>query len=131
MRLIDADYLIKNINENDKLPWNLDKISQVAFKSCVNAMPTAYDVDKVVAELENASHWEDGYRNDDSEEAVYLRSAIEIVKRGSATDDVCEYADFIPPTGDVYYLTSCGRRHNGMLKGSYCPYCGKKIKVVE
>ena len=129
MRLIDADYLIKKINENDKLPWKLDNISQVAFKSCVKAMPTAYDVDKVVAELENASHWEDGYRNDDSEEAVYLRSAIEIVKRGCESDDVCEWKQ--DDMCETLYEVCGGCFSTAYQKDfKYCPYCGKKIKVV-
>ena len=42
--------------------------------------------EKIIEHLENASFWtdssfdEDGYCNDDSEEAVYLHKAIEIVK---------------------------------------------------
>lgn len=44
------------------------------------------EFDKIIERLENASFWtdssfdEDGYCNDDSEEAVYLHKAIEIVK---------------------------------------------------
>ena len=43
--------------------------------------------EKIIERLENASFWtdssfdEDGYCNDDSEEAVYLHEAIEIVKQ--------------------------------------------------
>ena len=43
--------------------------------------------EKIIEHLENASFWtdssfdEDGYCNDDSEEAVYLHKAIEIVKQ--------------------------------------------------
>lgn len=40
-RLIDADLLIERIRKNDDLPWNLDKISQIAFESCITAQPTA------------------------------------------------------------------------------------------
>ena len=48
-------------------------------------MQTVFD--KIIEHLENASFWtdssfdEDGYCNDDSEEAVYLHKAIEIVKQ--------------------------------------------------
>ena len=43
--------------------------------------------EKIIEKLENASFWtdssfdEDGYSNDDSEEVVDLREAIEIVKQ--------------------------------------------------
>lgn len=56
------------------------------IKAIIENQPTAYDVDKVVKELEEESFWteptfdEDGYCNDDSWEAVYLDKAIEIVK---------------------------------------------------
>lgn len=49
-------------------------------------MPTSYDVEAVVAELENASYRtestfdEDGYCNDDSEDVVELNTAISIVR---------------------------------------------------
>lgn len=46
MRLIDADALIEEINKNDSLPWNLDRISQRAFVSCIEHTKTAYDVDE-------------------------------------------------------------------------------------
>ena len=39
-RLIDADSLIERIRKNDDLPWNLDKLSQIAFESCIKAQPT-------------------------------------------------------------------------------------------
>lgn len=48
--------------------------------------PISYDVEKVVKQLEESSHWEeatfdeDGYCNDDSWEVVYLDKAIDIVK---------------------------------------------------
>ena len=63
-------------------------ISVADMRKMINGQPTAYDVEKVVAELENASHWEeptfdeDGYCNDDSWEVVYLDKATEIVRKG-------------------------------------------------
>ena len=38
--LIDADLLIERIRKNDDLPWNLDKLSQISFESCITAHPT-------------------------------------------------------------------------------------------
>ena len=48
-------------------------------------------------------------------------------------DDVCEWKYHIAPSKDVYFLTDCGHRHNGLLSNNrpYCGFCGKKIKVVE
>ena len=54
----------------------------------IERMPSAYDVDRVVEQLENSAYWtestfdEDGYSNDDSEEVIELQKAIEIVKAG-------------------------------------------------
>ena len=54
----------------------------------IKQQPTAFDVDKVVIELEK-SHFhtestfdDDGCCNDDSEEVVNLNEAIEIVRKG-------------------------------------------------
>lgn len=51
----------------------------------IREQSVAYDTDKVIEQLKNASHWtentfdEDGYSNDDSEEVVCLQTAIKIV----------------------------------------------------
>ena len=57
-----------------------------------------------------------------------LDKAIEIVKQGCVSYDVCEW-----------HCDEYGRWHtechtladNDPLEYTYCPYCGKKIKVVE
>ena len=61
--------------------------------------------------------------------------AIEIVKQGGISDDVCEWM-LCDGEANVYD-TSCGNPHI-LIEGTprennykYCPYCGKKIKVVE
>lgn len=49
-------------------------------------------LEDVVERLENASHWtastfdEDGYSNDDSEEVIYLQTAIAIVQDDGMTN---------------------------------------------
>ena len=54
----------------------------------IKQQPTAYNVDKVVEQLEkshfhtDATFDDDGYCNDDSEEVVNLNEVIEIIKRG-------------------------------------------------
>ena len=97
MKLIDADKLLDDMKKelekavNDE---NLDKdecmvilTSAIALKDFVNRQPTAFNVDKVVEQLEkshfhtDATFDDDGYCNDDSEEVVNLNEAIEIVRR--------------------------------------------------
>ena len=90
-RLIDADKLL-NMRFSNGL--NNDGILYVPFGEVIRNIknaPTAYDIEKVVKCLDEASHWEeptfdeDGYCNDDSWEVVYLDKAIEIVRKGGAT----------------------------------------------
>ena len=80
MRLICADDLIEYIKI-----WEIgNSISsdQKEFIDCVNRQPTAFDVDKVVEQLENRSAlarpvgWSKAY------EIIMLKDAIEIVKGG-------------------------------------------------
>ncbi len=58
----------------------------------IDSMLTAYDVDKVLEQLQDASHWtdctfdEDGFSNDDSEEVIYLYKANAIVAEGGIHD---------------------------------------------
>ena len=81
MRLIDADKLFETLNKLE-IPFNAD-INNVIF-----SQPTAFDVEKVVEQLEEnyflteSTFDDDGYCNDDSEEVVNLNEAIEIVRNG-------------------------------------------------
>ena len=56
--------------------------------------------------------------------------AIEIVKQGGVSDDVCEWKldgdNLTTGCGDYFNLYD-----NCTGKFKYCPRCGKKIKVVE
>ena len=58
----------------------------------IKIQPTAYDVDSVVEELEGAM-WlttnDDGETNNLSIQVVSFEDAIEIVKQGGVSDDVC------------------------------------------
>ena len=87
MRLIDADVLIKRLKHNSIFEKITDSRGMNTIE-IIEEQPTAFDVEKVVEQLEEASHWEeatfdvDGYCNDDSWEVVYLDKAIEIVKSG-------------------------------------------------
>ena len=93
-------------------------------------------VKSVVEELEkNASRYtkkyvtpygNNGYRDI---KAISVKNAIEIVKQGGVSDDVCEWKQ----TSTAKYKTSCGYRLEEYFdtKACYCKQCGKKIKVVE
>lgn len=105
----------------------------------IDSMDSAYDIDNVIEELEKeAERWEDSGKEykDKCEIAVGrgLRNSIKIVKQGVVSDDVCEwkYND-----SEYYFESSCEHLHIFMSDGPkeneyrFCPYCGKKIEVVE
>ena len=71
-RLIDIDDVKDLINGLDSLPWE-EEVDDL-FKS----IPTAYDVEKVVAELEKGSYEE--YCS--CCEIVRLKDATDIVRKG-------------------------------------------------
>ena len=103
-------------------------VSVKDIKTIIKEQPTAYDVDKVVEELELHS-FELGT---DTIPAHYVRlnEAIEIVKQGGVSDDVCEWKD-----KELYgYYTSCTEFRSCIAckdkYWKYCPYCGKKIRLV-
>ena len=138
----------------------------------IDAMDSAYDLDKVVEELKTDSSIKlYGSQNSDNY-LIPVKRAIEIVKQGGVgtetetirdkavkwnnnsskrvpyefidyvegkreicvSDDVCEwkYND-----SEYYFESSCEHLHIFMSDGPkeneyrFCPYCGKKIKVVE
>ena len=101
----------------------------------LNNQPIAYDIDKVVEELEKESFTTTDTVCGGIFNAIRLPSAIEIVKQGGVSDDVCEWR-LCDEEANVYD-TSCRNPHI-LIEGTpkennyeYCPYCGKKIKEVE
>lgn len=79
MRLIDADKL-ENVDFSDC-------IDSMEIMNVIDEQPTAYDVDKVVEQLESElARWQDSgdAYNDEKEKGVAtgFRKAIEIVKGG-------------------------------------------------
>ena len=114
----------------------------------IKGQPTAYDVDKVVEELEERTDFLNGctkYGNKDAKQqaesyntmmmyevADLVDDLIEIVKQGGvsdASDNVCEWRKI--KGNSCLFETSCGNV-SGMYRGfNFCPYCGKKIKVVK
>ena len=109
-------------------------------KTIINDQPTAYDVNNVVEELEKLKmryFLTIANTGDEKSDFAYenvgnvLDKAIEIVNHGGVSDDVCEWKD-----KELYgYYTSCTEFRSCIAckdkYWKYCPYCGKKIKVVE
>lgn len=84
MRLIDADLLKKNCKCTGKFEDNFKGVDLIELAKVIDAQPTAYDVEKVVAELEEKSddipiQYEDNYEKGFDDGIGY---AIEIVRKG-------------------------------------------------
>ena len=129
--LIRQEDVIKCLQENGWLDdTNIDEL--------IETIPIAYDIDKVVEELEQKKEEVQRMRNTcvalsdlevcDIENVTYER-AIEIVKQGGISDDVCECR--LLKGHQFLHKTSCGNVFDMENGFKYCPYCGKKIKVVE
>ena len=136
MRLVDADALIDRLNERKSREQGIRNIADILrVKSFIEEQSTAYDIDKVVEELEKLA--DESYKayciafnSDDRAEYDAYTNAIEIVKQGGVSDDVCEWE--LTDTGKLMpYKTSCGNEDLYDNHYKYCPYCGKKIKVVD
>ena len=102
-------------------------VSVKDIKTIIKEQPTAYDVDKVVEELELHS-FELGT---DTLPVHYVRlnKAIEIVKQGGVSDDICEWKqDNMCET--VYRVCGGFSTTAYQTDFEFCPYCGRKIKIV-
>ena len=115
----------------------------------IDAMDSDYDVEKVVEELKQKKEEVQRMRNTcvsladlevcDIENVTYER-AIEIVKQGGVSDDVCEWK-FEETNGVAWHCNGkCTTYNQAYVKDlkitledfeCKCHYCGKKIKVVE
>ena len=151
MRLIDADTLIKNLSylyTKNHIPVDM-RAKEIL--TTIMEQPTAYDVNKVVEELKiikedalaeyNMGEYNldnnignsiaENYRKDMNEGKCFAYDeAIEIVKQGGVSDDVCEWK--MTDTKKLMpYETSCGNEDLYDNSYKYCPYCGKKILCKE
>lgn len=80
MRLIDADELIKYIKI-----WEIGtsiSSDQKEFIDCINRQPAAFDLDKVMEQLEKLIEDKTSESGDDWYTAQCLDEAVEIVKGG-------------------------------------------------
>ena len=153
MRLIDADELILHLNDYalQEAPFRGESADTYnAIENCIKAVeeqPTAYDVDKILEELQTEKgyaclgrqctrreYYKVCFRGEKAQE-VAIDKEIEIVQQGGVSDDVCEWR-LCDEEANVYD-TSCRNPHI-LIDGApeennykYCPYCGKKIKVVD
>ena len=105
---------------------------------------SAYSVDKVVTELNELDvkaikRYKGGTFGDYEGTDYYIEKskAIEIVKQGGVDDDVCEWnGEQSRLATYTRFTTACGynfdlETNNELLKAfRYCPFCGKKIKIV-
>ena len=80
MRLIDADKLIEEIKQEIDMRY---MYSPKGFINVINNQPTAFDVEKVVSELEDYKMWKELLIYDlDFRERQMIKKAIEIAKEG-------------------------------------------------
>ena len=142
-RLIDADKLLEETRrDRDYARKNgfLDMYyERQVLIDRIKAQPTAYDIDKVVAELNELDataikRYEGGTFGNYEGTDYYIEKskAIEIVKQVGVSDDVCEWKS---TQINNEWKPSCepNSTYNvfGIAWFKRCPYCGKKIKVVE
>ena len=78
MRLIDADKLIEDVLNS--MPTGS---ARGVFRAFIEEQPTAFDVEKVVSELEDYKMWKELLIYDlDFRERQIIKKAIEIAKEG-------------------------------------------------
>ena len=156
MRLIDADNISFYCNYEGDCTGCIDDCKKCENYICnfryIQKQPTAYDVDKVVEELKETmqdlsvieilSHidFDSTIQSGlDNFLKAYNSELLRIVRQGVVSDDVCEWEK--GSSGYVgyptYYSKCCATKSKGLEMQShiiadwkYCPYCGKKIKIV-
>ena len=119
-----------------------------ALHDYIQNMPTAYSVNKVVDELEELKNKDIcdyldcdvclyykkcGVETDQSNNLKWDK-AIEIVKQCGVSDDVCEWQrDEHSENDNPAEWIICPHKPKRIFSKDikYCPYCRKKIKVVE
>ena len=140
--LISRSELIKCLKEHMLTAKDFREII-VNIIPTIKNQPTAYDVVKVVAELNELDvtairRYEGGTFGNYEGTDYYIEKskAIEIVKQGGISDDVCEWKVFDNSLTDEpqwVYGTTCGKyvgEEHTSKAFAYCPCCGKKIKIV-
>ena len=123
MRLIDADAFLERIQNDASLCEEIKLYGLKVLKKYLDLQPTAYDIDKIMNELKQA------IQNGTIKIEVGNSKLFEIVKQTGVSDDVCEWRKI--KGNSCLFETNCGNI-SGMYRGfNFCPYCGKRIKVME
>lgn len=123
-------------------------------KTIIKEQPTAFDIEKVISKLNEKAENHGG-----EDYYIEIGDAIEIVKRGGVCGECieagnCDVREDCPnmPSNDVcewekgssgyvgypaYYSKCCTTNSKGLemqthiiADWKFCPYCGKKIKIV-
>ena len=146
--VLDKDYREAILNEDNDLIIAIQN-QQSAYMITLRLLdnePTAYDVDKVVKELEERKALHERLVDYETKNGTVtekyqhikaidvLNDAIEIVKQGSVSDDVCEWkADCHLENDNPAEWLICPHNPKRIFSTDikYCPYCGKKIKEKE
>lgn len=154
MRLIDADNISFYCNYEGDYTGCIDDCKKCENYICnfryIQKQPTTYDVDKVVEELKETmqdlnvieilSHidFDSTIQSGlDNFLKAYNSELLRIVRQSGVSDDVCKWKVFDNSLTDEpqwVYGTTCGKyvgEEHTSKAFAYCPYCGKKIKVVE
>lgn len=135
--LISRSEVINILEKEKSLSCGYDSdITIFSIEKGIRELSTAYSVDKVVTELNELDvkaikRYKGGTFGDYEGTDYYIEKskAIEIVKQGGVSDDVCEWE--LTDTRKVMpYKTSCGNEDLYDNSYKYCPYCGKKIRMV-
>ena len=103
-RLIDAGLVLDNLSGRLESMKDYD-----AVKDVINNMPTAYDVDKVVEQLEAYSNADEAERLG-TMPVVELADAIKIVKGGGSrvtSTELCEMCTEYSATEKCEYKNTC------------------------
>ena len=82
MRLIDADRFLEYMTDKCDMSAELDPIILCVFRGALKEQPTAYDIDKVVKELETDSSIKLYGSGNSDNYLIPVKRAIEIVKQG-------------------------------------------------
>ena len=106
----------------DSWDCNMQTVDDVK-KEAVNEYVKA-----VVEELETDSSVKLYGSGNSDNYLIPVKRAIEIVKKGGVSDDVCEWKQ----TSTTKYKTSCGYKLEEYFdtNACYCKQCGKKIRIV-
>lgn len=134
MRLIDADKLKINLYHNKKVVLNDDLVK------CIDDTETAYDIDKVIEELEliRAKKTCNKEKCDTKEicRICVVDDAIKIIKHGNVVDNMCNtkqgkwiFDKFTAQYGNPYRCSCCSEEFEDTY--NYCPNCGVNMKEVE